>query len=107
MISIDVSSRVLRSAGGATVLALTLAACGGGPGSQQDLEEVLIRDGFVSEEDAVCISKWVFDEYEDDEEALSLLSAADDFEFLTGPNGVEGFGEAFDAAVSNCQQVGP
>lgn len=89
------------------LLALLATACGGGPGTQEEFNEVLTRGDNLTEAEAECISTAVFDEYGDDEDALGKLSAAPDLAFLDGPEGISGFSEFFDEAVESCLQVGP
>jgi hypothetical protein len=89
------------------LVALLATACGGGPGTQEEFNEVLTRGDNLTEAEAECISTAVFDRYGDDEDALGKLSAAPDIEFLDGPEGITGFSEFFDEAVESCLQVGP
>lgn len=99
---------VSKLVGPVAVLALTATACGGGPGSQEDFVDVLMRDGTgLSEDEATCIGGRVFDEYGEDDDALGKLSAAPDMDFLEGEDGIPGFGEFFDEAVQSCLQIGP
>jgi len=86
--------------------ALALTACTGGPGSEEDLVTALTRgDGFTQQE-AECIAAAVFIEWAEDEDALGLISGAADYDELVGPNGVEGFGESFERAVTQCANAG-
>lgn len=82
-------------------------ACGGGPGTQEEFNEVLTRGGNLSQDEAECISGEVFDRYADDEDALGKLSAAPDMAFLESEEGIAGFSDFFDSAVESCLQVGP
>ncbi|MEM9562906.1 MAG: hypothetical protein AAGA93_09830 [Actinomycetota bacterium] len=88
-------------------LALLATACGGGPGTQEEFNEILMRGDNLTADEADCISTAVFDEYGEDQDALGKLSAAPDIEFLDGPDGIPGFTEFFDSAVDGCLQVGP
>ncbi len=88
-------------------VALLASACGGGPGSREDFNEVLTRGGSLTPEEADCISGEVFDRYGDDDDSLGKLSAAPDLAFLEGEDGIDGFTEFFDSAVESCLQVGP
>ena len=97
------SGRPLRAAGAALALSLTLAACGGGgPGSQEDLVAALTREGGFEQAQAECIAATVFGEYSTDEDALKKISGTSDYASLTGEDGVQGFGEVFDNAISAC-----
>ena len=91
------------------VLALALVAtgCTGGPGDRDDFIEVLTRDDNFNETEATCIADAVFDEYEEDGDALGKISGAESYEYLTGEDGVEGFDEFFTEVVSDCTAVGP
>ncbi len=88
-------------------LIFLVTACGSGPGSQEEFIEVLVRNDAMTEEEAICISDLVFAEYADDEEALGKISAAPDFEYLDGEEGVPGFSDFFDSTVQSCSAVGP
>ncbi len=88
-------------------VALVATACGGGPGTQEEFNDILTRSGTISAAEADCISTAVFDEYGADEDALGKLSAAPDIEFLSGEEGIDGFGEFFDGTVAGCLEVGP
>lgn len=88
-------------------VALLATACGGGPGSREEFNEVLTRGGNLSADEADCISGEVFDRYGEDDDSLGKLSAAPDLAFLEGEDGIDGFTEFFDAAVESCLQVGP
>ena len=99
--------RRLRVLFGLLALALVAAGCSSGPGSQQELEEILTTGGSISESDASCIADSVFEEYSEDDDALSAISAAPDFEFLSSEEGVPGFAEFFDSAVRDCTAFGP
>ncbi len=83
-------------------LPLLLAACGGGPGSEEDLVNALTRDDSFSQDEATCIARAIFLEYGADEDALSIISGATSFEEITGVDGVDGFEEYFDRTVSQC-----
>jgi hypothetical protein len=101
------SLRSTRVTGAPAALALALvfglSACGGGgPGTEEDLVTALTREGTFSEDEAECIASSVFDEYGANEEALGRISAAGDFESLSGENGVEGFAEFYDDTISAC-----
>jgi len=97
--------RFLASALGAVTLALSLSACTGGPGSEEDLVAALTRAETFSEDEAQCIAKAVFAEYGEDDDALKLISAAATFEELVGTEGVEGFKQTFDNALSGCANL--
>ncbi len=88
-------------------VALLATACGGGPGTQEEFNEILTRGDNLTAEEADCISTAVFDRYGEDQDALGKLSAAPDIEFLDGPDGIPGFNEFFDSTVDGCLQVGP
>ncbi len=88
-------------------VALLAAGCSSGPGSQEDLVNVLVDTGNLSETEASCVADAIFDEYETDEDALGTISAAPDFEFLGTEEGVPGFPEFFDQTVQRCAAVGP
>ena len=95
--------RPLRLTGVALALALALGACtGGGPGSEEDLVTALTRDDTFTTPQAECIANAVFNEYGDDETALGRISAAADFESLSGEDGVEGFAAFYDRALDTC-----
>jgi hypothetical protein len=103
------SSRPARSAGVTLPLTLTLAlalglsACGGGgPGTEEELVTALTREDTFTQDEAECIASAVFDEYSADEEAIGRISAASDFDNLSGPDGVEGFAEFYDDTISAC-----
>lgn len=52
-----------------------LGACSSGPGDQNDLEQaLLLSDGFTQEQ-AECFAEGLFDEYGDNDQALSLISS--------------------------------
>jgi hypothetical protein len=91
---------------GAGIAALALSACSGGPGSEEDLVTALTRNDTFSEAEAECIANAVFEEYGDNEDALGLISGASSYDDLTGSEGVEGFGEAFDRIVETCTNTG-
>lgn len=88
-------------------VALLATACGGGPGSREEFNEVLTRGGNLTDDEADCISGEVFDRYGEDEDSLGKLSAAPDLAFLEGDEGIDGFTEFFESAVESCLQVGP
>jgi hypothetical protein len=90
---------------GLTVMA-ALPACGGGPGSEEDLVAALTRNEAFTEAQATCIAAAVFAEYGDDEEALGKISGTADFADLTGPEGVDGFEETFEQIVEVCTNTG-
>lgn len=92
------------------VLAVALLAvgCSSGPGSQDDLQQVLVDNGGFTESEAECIADDVFAEYGADEEALSRISSAPNFELLNdAEEGVPGFAAFFDETVASCAAVGP
>ncbi len=82
------------------------AACSAGPGTQEELTQILADTG-MTEDQATCVSDAVFEEYGADEDALSAISAAPDLDFLDGEDGVPGFTEFFDRAVADCAGSGP
>lgn len=86
---------------------LLAAACSSGPGSQEEFVEMLVRDGTISEDQATCIAGAVFDEYENQGDALGLISSAESFEFLEGENGVPGFSTFLEQTVQGCVAFGP
>ncbi len=89
-------------------LALLATACGGGPGTREEFNEVLTRgENGLSPAEADCISGQVFDRYGDDEDALGKLSAAPDMAFLESAEGIPGFAEFYQEAVNSCLQSGP
>lgn len=92
----------LRRTAGLGALALGLVACTGGPGSEEDLVNALTRDRTFTRGEATCIAENVFAEYGDDEEALGKISGADDYEDLSGTEGVPGFAEFFENVVAGC-----
>ena len=101
------SRRLPAAAGALLALGLLAASCSSGPGSKEDFVDVLSRDDLMTTEEATCIADQVFDRYGDDEEALDKLSAAPDFEYLSGAEGIDGFSEFYDQVVQSCVQVGP
>lgn len=88
------------------LLALVGAACGDGPGSEEELVTALTRENTFTQDEAECVASAVFAQWGEDEDALKLISAAADYDELTGPNGVEGFGESFETAVKACANLG-
>ncbi|MDH4278507.1 MAG: hypothetical protein OEW83_10545 [Acidimicrobiia bacterium] len=104
------SARGRRRAGlSAVVVAFALLAtgCTGGPGDRDDFVDVLTRDDNFAVNEAECIADAVFDRYGEDGNALQKISAAETYDYLTGEDGVEGFGEFFDATVTDCTAIGP
>ncbi|MEM7321666.1 MAG: hypothetical protein AAF531_01150 [Actinomycetota bacterium] len=99
--------RRFRYLPGLLAVALVAAACGGGPGSREDLIDVLTLDEAFSVEEATCMADAVFDRYGDDDDALGKISAADSFDFFDGENGIPGFSEFFNQTVQSCATVGP
>lgn len=99
--------RSLLAVVGLLALGLLATSCSSGPGSKQDFIDVLSRDEMMTTEEATCIADQVFDRYGDDEDALGKLSAAPDFDFLNGAEGIDGFSDFYDQAVLSCVQVGP
>ena len=89
------------------IVALIAAGCSSGPGSQEELVAVLMDSGSLAEPEATCIAESVFDEYEEDNDALSAISSAPDLAFLESDEGVDGFSEFFAEAVQRCAAVGP
>ena len=87
---------------GAAVLMLALGACSDGPGNEGDLVIALTHNDAFTTAEAECIAGAVFDEYGEDEEALALISGAQDYEALNGADGVPGFDDFFRRAVSAC-----
>lgn len=83
-------------------LTLLVAACSSGPGSREDLVAALTRDDTFTTAEASCIADAVFAEYGEDEEALSIISGAASYEEITGTDGVQGFEQFFDNAISAC-----
>ena len=83
-----------------------LAGCSEGPGSREELIEVLADDDAFSQVEAECVADAIFDEYGADDEALSRISAQS-FEQLQGEDGVPGFDEFLVGAVNACTTVGP
>ena len=92
---------------GLLATAAVLTGCTGGPGSQDDFVEILMRDDGFTVNEADCIAGAVFDEYGDDGDALGLISGAESYEVLNGPDGVDGFEDFFTVTVSECTTVGP
>lgn len=88
-------------------VAMLAAGCSTGPGSQEEFEQILLEGGSLSESEASCIAQGVFDEYEEDEEALGKISAAPDFAYLSTEEGVDGFEAFFDQTVAGCTTEGP
>lgn len=88
-------------------LAVLVAGCGSGPGTREEFIDILTRNPNLTTEEATCISDAVFARYGADEEALGKISAAPDFEYLRGEEGVPGFAEFYDDTVLSCSQVGP
>lgn len=93
----------------AVVAALVLLAtgCTGGPGDRDDFVDVLTRDDNFAANEAECIADAVFDRYGEDGSALQKISAAESWEYLIGPDGVEGFGDFFESTVTDCTAIGP
>lgn len=95
--------RAPRSLGALLIASvLGLSACGGGPGSEEDLVNALMRGDAFTETEAECIASAVFDEYGDNEEELTIISNASSFEALGGPDGIDGFNDFFTSAVRIC-----
>lgn len=92
---------------GLVAFGLVAAGCGGGPGTREELIDVVSQDGAFSVEQATCIADAVFERYGDDDDALGKISAADSFEFFDGEDGVPGFSSFFDQTVQSCAPVGP
>ncbi len=88
-------------------LALLAVGCSTGPGSEAEFVDILTRGGSLTEDQAICVSDAVFDEYEADEDALKKISAAPDYEYLSSDEGVPGFTDFFDRTVAGCALVGP
>lgn len=88
-------------------LALFAAGCSTGPGSKAEFVDVLTRGDALSESQAQCVTDAVFEEYEADEDALRKISAAPDYDYLSGEEGVAGFTDFFERSVANCALVGP
>lgn len=96
-----------RVAVGFVALALLLTGCTGGPGDREDFVDVLTRDDNFAANEANCIADAVFDRYGEDGDALQKISAAESYEWLTGPDGVAGFDEFFESTVTDCTAIGP
>ena len=95
--------RAIRSVTGLIGIVLAVSACGGGPGDVDDLADALSRGEAFSADEARCIAEGVFDRYGEDEEAISLISAANDFEALNSETGgVGGFEDFFDDTADAC-----
>lgn len=94
--------RFRRFAAVLIALPLPLAACGDGPGTEEDLVNALTREDTFTTDEARCIAGAVFDQYGADEQAIGRISAASDFATLSGENGVEGFAESYDRILSAC-----
>ena len=88
-------------------LSMLATACTGGPGDRDDFVEILVRDDGFNADEAGCIADAVFAQYGEDGDALGKISGAESYEFLTGPDGVEGFDGFFTSTVSDCTTVGP
>ncbi len=104
------AGRVRRRAGlvsSIVVLAFIATGCTGGPGDRADFVEVLTRDDNFAVGEAECIADAVFDRYGEDGNALGKISGAESYEYLTGPDGVEGFDEFFESTVNDCTAIGP
>ncbi len=86
---------------------LALAACSGGPGTQEEFVEVLQREDTFTEAEATCIADDVFETYGDDSDALDLLSGADTWADIAGEGGIEGFQSYYETLVSDCTTAGP
>lgn len=99
--------RMVRLLPALLAVALLAASCSTGPGSEEEFVNILLEGGTLTESEASCIAGAVFDEYEEDEDALGKISAAPDFAFLSTEDGVEGFSEFFNRTVSDCAAVGP
>jgi len=91
-----------RSAVGLLVLAFGVAACSGGPGNEEDLVTALTQNDAFNTAEAECIAAAVFEEYGDDEDTLTKISGAVDYEDLSGTEGVDGFDKFFTRAVGVC-----
>lgn len=89
--------------GGLAVLALASTACSQGPGDEDDLVTALTHNDAFSTAEAECVAAAVFDEYGEDEEAITRISGATSYEELTNTtDGVQGFDDFFRRAVSAC-----
>ncbi|MDH3299681.1 MAG: hypothetical protein OES24_04160 [Acidimicrobiia bacterium] len=88
-------------------LALVATGCTGGPGDRDDLVDVLTRDDNFAVNEAECIADAVFERYGEDGNALQKISAAESYDYLLGPDGVEGFDEFFETTVTDCTAIGP
>lgn len=87
---------------GLMALVLGLSACSNGPGSVDDLAAALGRGDAFTADQAHCIASAVFDKYGNDKGTLKKLSRAASYDELVGDNGVAGFQEFFDSAVTVC-----
>jgi len=92
---------------GLLAIALIAAACGSGPGSREELIDVILLDGAFTTEEATCIADAVFERYGEDDDALGKISAADSFDYFDSEDGIPGFTEFFDDTVQGCAAVGP
>lgn len=86
--------------------ALLTACTAGGPGTQEELQQILAEDGNLDETQASCVASAVFEEYGEDNDALSKISAADSLSDLEGENGVAGFNDFYSATLNGCTTVG-
>ena len=82
--------------------AVSLTACGGGPGNEEDLVAALTRDDTFTVGQAECIAAKIFVEYGEDEVALTMISNNADYDELIGTDGVAGFDEFFSTAITVC-----
>lgn len=91
---------------GLVAAGVVLTGCSEGAGSREDMVEVLARNDSFTQVEAECITDAVFGEYAEDDDALKKISAQT-YEQLQGEDGLPGFSEFLDGAVSDCTTVGP
>ena len=91
-----------RFAIAAVALLFGLSACTDGPGDEGDLVNALTNNDAFTTAEAECIAAAVFDEYSEDEDAISRISGAASYEDLNAADGVPGFDQFFRRAVAAC-----
>lgn len=98
--------RSARALLGLFIAAFVLSSCTGGPGDRDDLVTALTRDDSFTVSEAECIADAVFLEYGEDDDAIGKISGSSTYEELVGSEGVAGFSDFFDNAISVCANTG-